>query len=158
MAVNFISGGNRRTRRKPPTCLKSLTNFVYREFIFGSFNLVIYTIILLLPVIRCLNVISFDITDSLKLFTSQLSPPCCVIRHIVWYGLPPLTPFLRRHIGRLNRSRTLANYELHFIRSPAAPWIWRLLNTFLWRHTLFGQWIIFKNPELILLFLRIYET
>ena len=27
MAVNFIDGGNRSTRRKPPTCSKSLTNF-----------------------------------------------------------------------------------------------------------------------------------
>ena len=26
MAVNFIGGRNRRTRRKPPTCLNSLTN------------------------------------------------------------------------------------------------------------------------------------
>ena len=26
MAVSFIDGGNRRTRRKPPTCRKSLTN------------------------------------------------------------------------------------------------------------------------------------
>jgi len=24
VAVNFIGGGNRRIRRKPPTCLKSL--------------------------------------------------------------------------------------------------------------------------------------
>jgi hypothetical protein len=29
MAVSFIDGGNRRTRRKPPTCHnKSLTNFI----------------------------------------------------------------------------------------------------------------------------------
>jgi hypothetical protein len=27
VAINFICGGNRRTRRKPPTCRKSLTNF-----------------------------------------------------------------------------------------------------------------------------------
>jgi len=26
--VSFISGGNRRTWRKPPICLKSLTNFI----------------------------------------------------------------------------------------------------------------------------------
>ena len=26
VAVSFIAGGNRRTRRKPPTCRKSLTN------------------------------------------------------------------------------------------------------------------------------------
>ncbi len=25
---SFIGGGNRRTRRKPPTCRKSLTNFI----------------------------------------------------------------------------------------------------------------------------------
>jgi hypothetical protein len=25
--VNFIGGGNRRTRKKPPTCRKSLTNY-----------------------------------------------------------------------------------------------------------------------------------
>jgi len=28
MAVSFIGGGNRSTRRKPPTCCKSLTNFI----------------------------------------------------------------------------------------------------------------------------------
>jgi hypothetical protein len=28
MAVSFIDGGNRRTRRKSPTCRKSLTNFI----------------------------------------------------------------------------------------------------------------------------------
>jgi hypothetical protein len=28
MAVSFIGGGNRRNRRKPPTCRKSLTNFI----------------------------------------------------------------------------------------------------------------------------------
>ena len=28
MAVRFIGGGNRKTRRKPPTCRKSLTNFI----------------------------------------------------------------------------------------------------------------------------------
>ena len=28
MAVNFIGGGNRSTLRKPPTCHKSLTNFI----------------------------------------------------------------------------------------------------------------------------------
>ena len=28
MAVSFIGGGNRRTRRKPPTCRMSLTNFI----------------------------------------------------------------------------------------------------------------------------------
>ena len=28
MAVGFIGGGNRRTRRKPPTCRKSLTLFI----------------------------------------------------------------------------------------------------------------------------------
>jgi hypothetical protein len=28
VAVSFIGGGNRRTRRKPPTCRKSLTNFI----------------------------------------------------------------------------------------------------------------------------------
>jgi hypothetical protein len=28
MAGSFISGGNRSTRRKPPTCNKSLTNFI----------------------------------------------------------------------------------------------------------------------------------
>jgi hypothetical protein len=27
VAVRFIGGGNRRTRRKPPTCRKSVTNF-----------------------------------------------------------------------------------------------------------------------------------
>ena len=27
VAVNFIGGGNRRTRRKPPTCRESLTNY-----------------------------------------------------------------------------------------------------------------------------------
>jgi hypothetical protein len=27
-AVSFIGGGNQRTRRKPPTCHKSLTNFI----------------------------------------------------------------------------------------------------------------------------------
>jgi len=27
-AVRFIGGGNRRTRRKPPICRKSLTNFI----------------------------------------------------------------------------------------------------------------------------------
>jgi len=27
IAVNFIGGGNRRTRRKQPTCRKSLANF-----------------------------------------------------------------------------------------------------------------------------------
>ena len=27
MAVSFIGGGNRRTRKKPPTCRKSLTNY-----------------------------------------------------------------------------------------------------------------------------------
>jgi len=26
--VSFIGGGNRNTRRKPPTCGKSLTNFI----------------------------------------------------------------------------------------------------------------------------------
>jgi hypothetical protein len=26
--VSFIGGGNRSTRRKPPTCRKSLTNFI----------------------------------------------------------------------------------------------------------------------------------
>ena len=29
VAVSFIAGGNRRTRRKPPTCRKSLTNFYH---------------------------------------------------------------------------------------------------------------------------------
>ena len=28
VAVSFIGGGNRRTRSKPPTCYKSLTNFI----------------------------------------------------------------------------------------------------------------------------------
>jgi len=28
MVVNFIGGGNRSTRRKPPTCRKSLTNLI----------------------------------------------------------------------------------------------------------------------------------
>jgi len=28
LAVSFIGGGNRSTRRKPPTCRKSLTNFI----------------------------------------------------------------------------------------------------------------------------------
>jgi len=28
VAVTFIGGGNRSTRRKPPTCRKSLTNFI----------------------------------------------------------------------------------------------------------------------------------
>ena len=28
MAVSFIGGGNQRTRRTPPTCCKSLTNFI----------------------------------------------------------------------------------------------------------------------------------
>jgi len=28
MAVNFIGGGNRNAQRKPPTCRKSLTNFI----------------------------------------------------------------------------------------------------------------------------------
>jgi len=28
MAVSFIDGGNQRTQRKPPTCRKSLTNFI----------------------------------------------------------------------------------------------------------------------------------
>jgi hypothetical protein len=28
VAISFIDGGNRRTRRKPPTCLKSVTNFI----------------------------------------------------------------------------------------------------------------------------------
>jgi hypothetical protein len=28
VAVNFIGGGNRSTRRKTPTCRKSLTNFI----------------------------------------------------------------------------------------------------------------------------------
>jgi hypothetical protein len=28
-AVSFIRGGNRMTRRKPPTCHKSLTNFIH---------------------------------------------------------------------------------------------------------------------------------
>jgi len=26
--VSFVGGGNRNTRRKPPTCRKSLTNFI----------------------------------------------------------------------------------------------------------------------------------
>jgi hypothetical protein len=29
MAVSFIGGGNRRTQRKPLTCHKSLTNFIF---------------------------------------------------------------------------------------------------------------------------------
>ena len=28
VSVSFIGGGNRRTRRKPPTCRKALTNFI----------------------------------------------------------------------------------------------------------------------------------
>jgi len=28
MVATFIGGGNEITRRKPPTCLKSLTNFI----------------------------------------------------------------------------------------------------------------------------------
>jgi len=28
VAVSFICGGNRNTQRKPPTCRKSLTNFI----------------------------------------------------------------------------------------------------------------------------------
>jgi len=28
LAVSFIGGGNRSTRRKPTTCRKSLTNFI----------------------------------------------------------------------------------------------------------------------------------
>jgi len=28
VAVSFIGGGNQRTQRKPPTCCKSLTNFI----------------------------------------------------------------------------------------------------------------------------------
>jgi hypothetical protein len=28
VAVSFFLGGNRSTRRKPPTCRKSLTNFI----------------------------------------------------------------------------------------------------------------------------------
>ena len=30
MAVSFIGGGNRSTRRKPPTCRKSLANFILK--------------------------------------------------------------------------------------------------------------------------------
>jgi hypothetical protein len=26
--ISFIGGGNQRTQRKPPTCCKSLTNFI----------------------------------------------------------------------------------------------------------------------------------
>jgi len=28
VVISFIVGGNRRTQRKPPTCRKSLTNFI----------------------------------------------------------------------------------------------------------------------------------
>jgi len=28
VAVGFIAGGNRNIQRKPPTCCKSLTNFI----------------------------------------------------------------------------------------------------------------------------------
>jgi hypothetical protein len=28
VAVSFIGGGNQKNRRKPPTCRKSLTNFI----------------------------------------------------------------------------------------------------------------------------------
>jgi hypothetical protein len=28
VVISFIAGGNRSTRRKPPTCRKSLTNFI----------------------------------------------------------------------------------------------------------------------------------
>jgi len=28
VVVSFIGGGNRSTQRKPPTCRKSLTNFI----------------------------------------------------------------------------------------------------------------------------------
>jgi len=28
MAVSFIAGGNRSTRRKPPPCCRSLTNLI----------------------------------------------------------------------------------------------------------------------------------
>ena len=31
VAVSFIVGGNGRTRRKPPTCRKSLTNFITKK-------------------------------------------------------------------------------------------------------------------------------
>jgi hypothetical protein len=37
MAVSFIGGGNRNTRRKPLTCRKSLTNFI------TDFGKIIYT-------------------------------------------------------------------------------------------------------------------
>jgi hypothetical protein len=30
MAASFIDGGNRSSRRKPPTCRKSLTNFIIK--------------------------------------------------------------------------------------------------------------------------------
>jgi hypothetical protein len=34
--VSFIGGGNRSTRRKPPTCRKSLTNFI--TFVFWNYS------------------------------------------------------------------------------------------------------------------------
>ena len=41
MAVSFIGGGNRSTRRKPPTCRKSLTNFItYSRLVIGTSRIV----------------------------------------------------------------------------------------------------------------------
>ena len=31
VAVSFIGGGNQSTMRKPPTCHKSLTNFLHKQ-------------------------------------------------------------------------------------------------------------------------------
>jgi hypothetical protein len=32
VAVSFIGGGNQNAQRKPPTCRKSLTNFITKYF------------------------------------------------------------------------------------------------------------------------------
>jgi hypothetical protein len=47
VTVSFIGGGNRRTQTKPPTCCKSLTNFItYRVHLaIGGFELTTFVVI-----------------------------------------------------------------------------------------------------------------
>jgi hypothetical protein len=39
MAVSFVCGGNQNIRRKPPTCRKSMTNFINQDGRHGNLTL-----------------------------------------------------------------------------------------------------------------------
>jgi hypothetical protein len=59
VSVSFIGGGNQTSRRKPPTCRKSLTNFITSWYIEYTSPSAVFEI-------TTLVVIMTDCTDSCK--------------------------------------------------------------------------------------------